>query len=417
MRRAAIALIGALALLTACQGPAGQDEPAAEEGEAQELVWAVRSVDSDAHETTAQLWNEANPDTPVRLEMLPAGADEQRSQISLELNAGSDLFDIVGMDVIWTGEFAQNGWVESLEDMRGEVEDVVLPGPLESAQYQGELWALPYNTGAGLLYYRTDLVDEVPTTWPELMEVGLEVGEREGIAPFVGQGAQYEGLTVNYLEYMWSAGGNLYNDDMSEVLFGEENAAMTALEFMRDAQENGFYAPGYNTMQEEEARIAFQGGDAVFMRHWPAPYQLISDAEQSDVADSFDIAPLPTFTGEGSISTVGGYNLAVSAFSENKEAAREFIQFAATDPEVQRRLGERSILPVREDTYEELSDNRVFEVLADVLPYARARPPVPEYGVLSDTISREVFQAYNGQQEPQTAIDNIREALGTAVEG
>lgn len=408
-RSTLLGLVAVLALVaSACQAPGTTDD---EEGLTEALVWGVRSVDSDAHVATADAWNEQNPDTPVRLEMLPAGADQQRSQISLELNAESDLFDVVGLDVIWTGEFAENGWLESLEDLRPEVEEIALGGPLESATYQGDLWALPYNTGAGLLYYRTDLVDEPPTTWDELMEVGLEIGAQEGIAPFVGQGAQYEGLTVNFLEYFWSAGGDLFNEDMTEVPFGEDDAAQRAVEFMRTALENDFYAPGYNTMQEEEARVEFQAGNAVFMRHWPAPFALLSDEEESDVADRFDIAPLPTFTGEGSITAVGGYNLAVSAFSNNTEAAKEFIQFAATDRDVQIALGERAILPTRADVYEDLADDRIFEVLGDVLPYSRARPPVPRWGELSDTISRNVFEAYNGQQEPQQAIDTIRDQL------
>jgi multiple sugar transport system substrate-binding protein len=77
----------------------------------------------------------------------------------------------------------------------------------------------PYNSNAGFLYYRTDLVDEPPTTWDELKDVGLAAAEEEGIAGFVGQGAQYEGFVVNWLEYFWGAGGELYNEDQTEVLF------------------------------------------------------------------------------------------------------------------------------------------------------------------------------------------------------
>lgn len=384
--------------------------------ETTEMVWAVPAPQEGNSQATVDRWNEANPETPVRLELLPEAADAQREQLSLELNAGGSTFDVLGLDVIWTGEFAENDWLEPLGDLRGEVEGVLLPGAMESAQWDGELWAVPYISGSGFLYYRSDLVDTPPTTWQELREVGLQVAEQEGIAGFVGQGARYEGMVVNYLEYLWSAGGDLFDADQDQVVYGTGDAARTALDFMIDGLESGLFAPGYNTMQEEEARNEFQFGNAVFMRNWPYAFPLMSDEAQSEVAGKFDIAPLPTFTGEDTISAVGGLNLAVSAFSENKEAAREFILFAATDPDVQLEVSsEFAQVPVLSSTFDQLEGDPVFEVLADVVPHARPRPPVPEWSGISDTMQREIFAAYNGQKDPQAAIDAIRSVLENVV--
>jgi multiple sugar transport system substrate-binding protein len=404
------AAVAALALATSgCAGTTPESESGGE------LVWTLPAV-FESLQATADRWNELNPDTPVRLELLPESADGQRQQLALELDAEGSGFDILGLDVIWTGEFAENGWLEPLDDLRPEVDDALLPGALESATWNDQLWAVPYISGSAFLYYRSDLVDEPPDTWQELMEVGLAVGEEEGIAPFVGQGAQYEGMVVNYLEYLWSAGGDLFSDDGTQVRFGDGDAAMTALEFMRQSLDSGFYAPGYNTMMEEEARNEFQSGNAVFMRNWPYAYPLMSDEAESDVAGSFDIAPMPTFTGRDTISAVGGINNAVSAFSENKEAAREFVMFAATDPDAQFEVGsEFSQLPVLSSTYDQLADDPVFAVLADVVPYARPRPPVPEWNEISVTMQREIFSAYNGEKDPQQAIDAVRAMLDGVV--
>lgn len=407
----ATAAVVALAA-AACSG----GTPEAEAGG--ELVWPVPAPQEGNSQATVDRWNEQNPDTPVRLELLPEAADEQRQQLSLELDAEGSGFDILGMDVIWTGEFAENGWLEPLDDLRGELDGALLEGAMDSATWDGELWAVPYISGAGFLYYRSDLVDTPPTTWPELMEVGLEVAEEEGdIAPFVGQGAQYEGMVVNYLEYLWSAGGDLFNEDMSEVVFGSGDAALTALEFMSEGLESGFYAPGYNTMAEEDARVEFQSGNAVFMRNWPYAYPLMMDEAESDVAGQFDIAPMPTFTGQDTISAVGGLNLGVSAFSENKEAAKEFALFAATDSEAQLEVAtEFSQLPVLASTYDQLTDDPVFAVLADVVPHARPRPPVPEWNEISVTMQQEIFAAYNGEKDPQAAIDAVRSMLEGVVD-
>ena len=399
-----------LLTVTACAGidPGGDDGG--------ELVFATGAAIRDVHEQVLELWNEQNPDMPVRGEWLPDDADAQRQQMSLELNAEGSGMDILALDVMWTGEFAENGWIESMEDLRGDLEGAVLAGPLASAEYQGELWAVPYNSNAGFLYYRTDLVDEPPTTWDELTEVGLQAAEEAEIGAFVGQGAQYEGMVVNYLEYLWGAGGELFDEQLSEVRF-ENEPAMIALEFMRDSLEDGLYAPGFNTMQEEEARNEFQSGNAVFMRNWPYAYELLLEEGESEVADRFDIAPLPTFTGEGTTSALGGNNVAVSAFTDNPEGAREFVQFIATDDEVQRILARNAVPPVAEAVYEELSDERVFEVLAEVLDEARPRPPIPEWNDISVTMQQELFPAYNDGDDPQSAIDAIRDHLESVVDG
>lgn len=415
-RFAALLAVFALVAL-ACTPDPGADGDG--DGEAIELVWAIGGAEASpggTHQQVIEMWNEADNDFTVRIETLPEAADEQRVQQTLVLDAGGADFDILAVDVMWTGEYAENDWVLSFEDRRGELEDALLAGPLESAQFQGELWAVPYNSNAGFLYYRTDLVDEPPTTWDELKEVGMAAAEEAGIAPFVAQGARYEGFVVNFLEYYWSAGGELFNEDTTAVEWPSGDAAMTALEFMRDSFEDGFFAPGFNTAMEEEARTEFQGGNAVFMRQWPYAVSLINDDPESPANDNYDIAPLPTFTGEGTISALGGFNNAVSAFSNHPEEAMEFVMWLSTDPEVQAFLGERALPPVAEQAYEDLSDDPVMALLADVLPEARARPPIPQWPEISDVMQRELFPAYNGDADLQAAIDAVGETLQGVVD-
>jgi multiple sugar transport system substrate-binding protein len=415
--RTTAALAVALAMTAACAGSTPEEGGGGGGGGG--LVWAIGGSEAKpggVHQVVAKMWSKENPETPIRIEVLPDEADQQRQQQSLELNAQGDLFDVLGVDVIWTGEYSQNGWLESLEDIRSEIEPSVIPGAFESGTWGGELWAAPYNSNAGFLYYRTDLVKKPPTTWQELKKVGLEAADKAGIEPFVGQGAQYEGMVVNYLEYYWSAGGELFNEDGSEVVFDDQKA-LQALEYMRDSVEDGFYAAGFNTMAEEEARNEFQSGNAVFMRNWPYAYALMNDEKQSKVAGKFDIAPLPTFTGQGTISALGGFNNAVNAFSDNKEAAKDFVLWAATDPEVQKTLATKASLPpVAESVYDELSNDPVYALLAEVLPEAKPRPPAPQWNNISVEIQQQVFPAYNGQKEPEAAVRAVHDFLESTIQ-
>ncbi|MGH8907870.1 MAG: ABC transporter substrate-binding protein [Egibacteraceae bacterium] len=382
-----------------------------------ELVWAIGGAEArpgGVHRDTVEIWNQLHPNGPkVRIETLPESADDQRQQMRLELDAQSPDFDILGLDVIWTGEFAENGWLESLEELRPQVEEVSLPGPLQSASWGGTLWAVPYSSNAGLLYYRTDLVDQPPRTWDELMEVGLAAGQRAGIAPFVGQGAQYEGMVVNFLELYWGAGGELFNPDGTQVLF-DDALALQAVGVMQRALSSGFYAPGFNTMMEDDARNAFQAGNAVFMRNWPYAYSRMTGedpANPSAVAGRFAVAPLPTFTGDGTVSALGGFNLGVSRFSDNVEAAKQFVRFASTNPDVQRNLGVYSVPPTLASVYQDLAADPVMAQLRRILPDAKPRPPAPNWNAISEEIQRQVFPAYNGQRDPGEAIAAIRAFL------
>jgi multiple sugar transport system substrate-binding protein len=409
------AAAASLMVVAACT-PGGNGDGEGEGGG--EMVWAIGGSEAQpggVHQKVAQKWSDENPDNPIRIEILPNEADQQREQQALELQAEGSNFDVLGMDVIWTGEYSTNGWVESLEDVRGEIEGVSLPGAVESASWGGELWAAPFNTNAGFLYYRTDLVDEPPTTWDEMCEMAIEIGEQEGIGGYIAQGARYEGFVVNWLELYWSGGGELYNEDQSGVAF-DTDIATEATEWLAQAERDGCLAPGFNTAREDEARNVFQSGDAVFMRNWPSFYSLVKDGG-TEVAENFDVAPLPTFGGEGTISAAGGFNLAVSAFSDNKEAAKDFVVWASTNEEAQRMLAtDASLPPTMESVYDDLQDDPVMALLAEVLPDAKPRPPSPQWNEISVEMQRALFPAYNGDADPQQASQTVNDFLETTVD-
>lgn len=404
-----------LVALAACT-PGGSS---GEESGGGELTWAIGGAEAQPgglDEQIAKLWNKQNPDNPVKVERLPDEADQQREQQALQLQAQDPKFDILGVDTIWTGEYSQNGWIESLEDVRGDIEKVSLPGAFDSAVWDGKLWAAPFNTNAGFLYYRTDLVKQPPKTWDELCQMAKEAGQKANIGGLIGQGSRYEGFVVNWLELYWGQGGELFNDDQSAVAFDTDKATK-ATEWLAKAKEDGCLAPGYNTATEEEARNLFQTGKAVFMRNWPYAYGLIKEDKGSPVRDKFDIAPLPSFEGHESVSSTGGFNNAVSAYSDNKEAAKKFVVWVSTNEEVQKMMAtEASVPPTMASVYDELKDDPVMALLGQVLPQAKTRPPAPTWNEVSVEMQRALFAAYNGEGDPAKASDDVKSALEKAVQ-
>jgi multiple sugar transport system substrate-binding protein len=398
-----------LAAVAACT-PGGGDEDEA----GGEMVWAIGGSEAQqggVHQEVARMWSEENPDNPIRIEILPDEADGQREQQALELQAEGSNFDVLGVDVIWTGEYATNGWLESLEDVRGDIESSTIPAVFESALWEDELWAAPFNTNAGIFYYRSDLVQEPPQTVEEMCRMATEIGEREDIGGYTGQGAKYEGFVVNWLELYWGAGGEIYNEDQSEVAWDVETATQVT-EFLETAEEEGCLAPGFNTSMEDIAMNQFQSGDAVFMRNWPSFAAVIRDSG-TPVADNFEVAPLP----EGMTPSSGGFNLAVSAFSDETEAAKDFVLWASTNEEVQKLMAtEASLPPVMESVYDDLQDDPMMALLAEVLPQTKGRPPSPQWNQISVEMQNSLFPAYNGDEDPQEAAEQVDDFLEGTIE-
>ena len=424
----AVGLLAVLALVAAACGPApDEDDEAAPDPEDTAFTWAVTGADGPTMEAVADLWNEENPEQQVELELLPPEADDQRQAMFNDQVTEAGQYDVLGLDVIWTGEFAEAGFIENLEDMRDSVEGTSIPGAIESAQHEGELYALPYSTNFGFLYYRTDLVDEPPETWEELYDTVLEVQEENpDIDGYVGQGDSYEGFVVNYLEFLWSDGGEVFDEAATESLLLEGDHAEKAITFMRDAFEEGVFAADFNTMVEDDARLAFQAGDAIFMRNWPYAYPLLAGEDEDDpteVADDFDIAPMPAFEGApvDTISTLGGLNNAVSTLSENQDVAREFVEWAATDDGPQEILAEMQPPPTKASIYENYEDivpedqAPVYEVLNEVRVDARARPPVPGYNSFSLAVQEELHGVYADGDDPGPALEAVNEAAENAL--
>src|ERR671914_509719 len=183
-------------------GGDAQQAPSGDASQASGNVnWCIGKDTSGAYGTAIDLFKKENPDVTVKLVELPESADEQRTQLVQRLDAESDECDVLGMDVIWTAEFAAQDWLQDTSDIIEPRRDDFIASTLETAQYEDKYWAVPYHTNAGFLYYRTDQVPQAPDAWED---VYAQAGENNGL---VYQGARYEGLTVNFLELLYSGGG------------------------------------------------------------------------------------------------------------------------------------------------------------------------------------------------------------------
>ena len=391
-------------------GGDGQQAPSGDTSKASgNVTWCIGKDTTGAYGTAIDLFKKENPNVTVNLVELPESADEQRRQLVQRLDAESDECDVLGMDVIWTAEFAAQEWLQDTSQIIEPRQDDFIASTLETAQYEDKYWAVPYHTNAGFLYYRTDQVEQAPETWED---VYAAAGENNGI---VYQGARYEGLTVNFLELLYSGGGTVLSDDGSEVQVNSPEGE-AALEFMAAGVQEGDAPKAVTTYMEEESRRAFEAGNATFMRNWPYAYAL---GKESKIADDFDVGTFPGFGGGEPAGVLGGFNLAISAYSKNPEGAAAFINFA-TGPEVQKaNFLESASPPATAAAYDDPEVQKKYAFASDLkaaVEQGQARPVSPVYAQISEAIYNNVHDALQGNAQPQAALENMSSDIEQALE-
>jgi trehalose/maltose transport system substrate-binding protein len=348
---------------------------------------------------------------------MPSSTTDQFGQYRLWLAAGNQDIDVYTTDVIWAPQLADQ--FLDLSEAAADVVDEHFPSIIESQTVDGKLVAIPAYTDAPALFYRTDLLEkydkEVPTTWPELRETAQEImdGERaDGNADmwgFVFQGNAYEGLTCNALEWVKSYGGGQIVEADGTISINNEQA-VAALEEAKSWI--GTISPeGVLGYMEEESRGVWQVGNAVFMRNWPYAYAL-GESEDSAIQGQFDVAPLPA--GEGpdarSAATLGGWNYAVSKYSQNPDAATELALFL-TSAEIQK---ERAIKQTNLPTIEALYDDAEIAEAAPIIPNwkeifqnAVPRPSAPTQSDYNEVSSLFWSAVHNTLSGNGSAAENL----------
>ena len=373
------------------------------------VTWCIGKDTSGAFGTVVDSFNKANPKANVKLLELPEDAGEQRRLQIQRLQAKSTECDVLGMDVIWTAEYAGQGWLLDVSDSISKNGDKFIKSTVDTTEFEGKNWGVPFNSNAGFIYYRTDEVDKAPDNWEDLY---AEAKKGNGV---VYQGFRYEGLTVNFLELLYSAGGSVLSEDGKEAT-ADSQEVKDVLKFMADGIADGAAPKAVTTYKEEESRRAFESGNATFMRNWPYAYALGKD---SDIADKFDIATFPGFKGNKGAGVVGGYNLGISAYSKNPEGSLAFIEFA-TEPEQQKLMAtEASLPPTLTETYDDPAVKKALpfaEELRTAIEQAQPRPVSAVYPQITEAIYDNVFAALQGDMSPDEAASKMNEEIQKALE-
>ncbi|MGH3884968.1 MAG: ABC transporter substrate-binding protein [Pseudonocardiaceae bacterium] len=359
--------------------------------------------------------------------------DDQRLHLARRLAAHDPSLDIMELDGVWTGEFAQAGWILPYPaELARQVEQGTFRVALETGTYQGKLYAAPLSASTQLLWYRKDLVPNPPKTWDDMIQAAENLAAK-GLPHYIEvQGAQYEGLTVWFNTLLTSSGGSIVSEN-SDVQVARGNAARQALGVMTRLATSQAADPSLSVSQENDGRLAMEAGKAAFQVNYPFVYAMmyapggggtfideLGRPTRQDtgrrVRDVFGWAPYPSVVaGEPATVTTGSASLGVSTTSRHPAEAFEAVQ-CLRNRDNQLRNADVGRPPTLVALYDDPVLQERFpawQAIRDSLTSASVRPKTPAYKNISIVISDLLNPP--AEINPDTVVGQLADQIAKAV--
>jgi multiple sugar transport system substrate-binding protein len=345
-----------------------------------------------------------NPGIHLEIIEAPNATDLTENLYTAAFILGDSPYDLVYMDVIWTGKFAAAGWLLDLSDRISEDElKAFMDKDVEAGRYKGKLYRIPLRSDAGMLYYRTDLLEQIgakpPETFEDLVKTSQQLQEKKATRwGYVWQGAQYEGLPAMFVEILEGFGGFWVNSETNEVGL-DQPEAIKAVEFLRSVIDKNISPPGVTSYREEDTRRLFVSGESAFLRNWPYVWATANEAG-SEIKGKVGIKPMVHIPGAKSGACLGGWGMGIAKTSKHPQEALKAIQYF-TSQEAQRRFTlETASISSRRDLFSDpeiIAKYPHYPKFQKLVESAVLRPPIAQYAQASDILQRYLNAALSNR--------------------
>jgi multiple sugar transport system substrate-binding protein len=400
---ASILLLSTLVLAACGGGSSG--------GAATINLWVFQEPSGSFTDAAKRCSNQSHGQYKIKFNALSNDADQQRQSLVRRLAAKDSSIDIAGMDVVWTAEFAEAGWIKPWPAaVANQVRRGTLAGPLRTATYKGQLWAAPANTNTQLLWYRKDLVSDPANTWDGLIDQASKLPKANYIEI---QGAQYEGVTVWFNSLVQSAGGTIVQG--TKVTLGAPG--LRAAQIMKRLATSKAGDPSISAQKEDQNRLAFEQGKAAFEVNYPFIYPSAKDGAPA-IFKNLAWKPYPGVDpGRPARAPIGGINWGVGAYTKHPTQA-----FAAAaclrNEENQREAAIKGGLPpTLNSLYDDASFKKEYpfgDLIRRQVATGAIRPQTPAYADVSLAIAKTVSPPSEIQLDG--FVDDLRSKLSDALQ-
>lgn len=369
--------------------------------------------------------------TGANVEIDGYGYDALHEKELLACSQNDGSYDVLLIDGIWIGEFAEAGCLDSAEDKISENPDTFAwddftPSAAGQASWEGQRMCLPVGIYYELMYYRTDLFEKagikVPETFEELKKTAATFTnnpEFPGVYGYAMNNKRGAAAGQQWFEWIYSAGGKPWasNDigsaepykDQTPTLNSQESVDL--VQFFRDMVAYG--PPGVESFAWDERANAFAAGKLAMINDWSVRAQIANDPKQSQIAGKFKAALMPHKDGGRTVSPVGGWIACVNTHGAQKDAAWDYLKWFASKP-VHRDFvlagGPPSRLSAMQDKDVQAKfpwTEVLFEAQKDA--WVEVRPRHPLAFQLIDTVGAQVNKAIIGEKSAKEAMDGAQE--------
>ncbi len=352
-----------------------------------------------------------NPDIQLKLIEAPFDTNLQENLYTSAFLLGDSPYDIINMDIVWVPKFAAAGWLMDLTPRIPQTQlSKFVKNNIEGGRYQNKLYRMPTYSDAGVLYYRKDLLKQAgvkpPETFDQMVKIATKL-QKQGSSKwgYLWQGKQYEGVSAMFVEILEGFGGFWANPDTLEVGL-DQPQAIKAVNFLRNLIAKGISPPGVTTYGEEETRLLFQNGGAVFLRNWPYVWKLANEKD-SKVKDKVAIKTMLHAQGYTGGSCLGGWGLGLSKTTPHPKQAWRVIQYMTSEQTMRRIVLATGLLPSYQSLFKDpaiVAKYPHFPQLLKAVQKSVLRPPIGQYAQASDVLQRYLSAAFTGRMSSEDAM-------------
>ena len=348
--------------------------------------------------------------------LLPSDADGQRDQLVRRLAAQDAGMDLLGMDVTWTPEFAEAGWIRELTpDQKAQATKDTLGPPIKTATWKDKIYGIPRTTNVQLLWYRKSLVPNPPKTFDQMLQMSAALKAQNKPYEVGFTAAQYEGYVVNINNLITAYGGTIVNPDSTAPTIDDKT--VQALTELHKIATSGLVSSSLSNAQEPEVFADLEAGRSAFSLNWPYVLSAMRTAKP-DLVNDLGFAPYPTVDGGTPKVTLGGMNYAISTYSQHPNEAFDAGMCMRNQQNALSAALDNGDVPALATVFNDpqfIAAYPMKDVLLQELNNAVPRPPSPVYQNISTVLSTTLSPP--AAINPQASADEVRDSIQAAIEG
>ncbi|WP_101296754.1 extracellular solute-binding protein [Halegenticoccus soli] len=377
------------------------------------------------YEEFFRTWAENHSDAKIKLEY-QTNLEQMKTKL-LQVAAKGSAPSMAQVDSFWVPNFTRHlqpatAAIEDEDDWYPFVKDVIVEN--------GEWQAVWKNTDCRALFYRQDLIDkyndgEPPRTWDELVRVGTEIKEREGMAGYMYNGGKWEATTFDNLAMFWAQGGDLVDDQGTPVLGEGKNkeALLNVFKFFERTIDSGVTPQRVANINDYGLlrQAALNGETAMFLGgNWQIA-TIKQNVDSEEEWKKWQVAEIPQMTADISATGTGGWTVGVFEQDEEKrQAALDYAGLFAKRENMGKFCKAGGYLPTRKSVFEEVSyfsEDPYMQVFKKLLENGRARPGVPIYLTISSEWQTAAGKVLTGQASPKKAVETMIRNVNAEYQG